>query len=95
MVFNSGDCQLRYNEVLEVLWAAVTRGFPLGSEKKGKKNVLLPIKRNVSYVHYFDIGRIIFWYKKARVSVRIFNVNNRFIHHRVVIAFMKAPLGNE
>ena len=33
--------------------------------------------------------------KKARVSVWIFNVNNRFIHHRVVIAFMKAPLGNE
>ena len=63
--------------------------------KKRAKNVLLPIKRNVFYVHYFDIGRIIFWYKKARVSVRIFNVNNRFIHHRVVIAFMKAPLGNE
>ena len=50
MVFNSGDCQLRYNEVLEVLWAAVTRGFPLGSEKKAKKLYYYPL--NVTFLMY-------------------------------------------
>ena len=30
----SGGCQLRYSDVLEVLWAAVTLGLPDGSEKR-------------------------------------------------------------
>jgi hypothetical protein len=34
MVFSSGGCQLMNNDVLDVLCAAVTRGFPEGRSLK-------------------------------------------------------------
>ena len=41
MVFRSGGCQLMNSDVLDVLWAAVTRGFPEGPKVLKKLNHII------------------------------------------------------